>query len=93
MEVAAPLLPAGRVQRKIDVVAERILNDNGPSAIRVLRRNRLDARVPIVAIAASAAENGCALGNVLGELRQHVVVNGVFVRSRVLVHDKQTTAC
>lgn len=90
--VPAPDLAALGGDVDVDVVVERVLDDDGPRTVRVPRRHRLDALVPVVAVAAGAAEDHGALGDELGVLRQDVVVDRVLVRPRRLVHHEQPAA-
>lgn len=76
----------------VDVVVERVLDDDGAGAVRVPGRHRLHPPVPVVAVAAGAGQDDGALGDELGVLRQRVVVDRVLVRARGLVHHEQAPA-
>lgn len=90
--IPAPRLPTARRKRDIDVVAKRVLDDDGARAVRVAGGHGLDAGVPVVRVAALAAQHDGAFRHELGELRQRVVVDGELVRAGVLVDHEQAAA-
>lgn len=71
--IAAPLLATLGSQVNVDIVAKGVLNDDRAGTVRVEGGNGLDATAAGVGVAASAAEDGGANGDVFAVLCHHVV--------------------